>query len=126
MITYPISTNFCKRKFFCNVIGVTIFHLAPVLFYWRFRVCFISTEKWNKKGKYPDGVQIFTFSLEKRFVSRQRFQKEIWRMVFWWENVFKGNLLLQFSWIGEFRGGKLCGWRAHDELQCKNGLNDQR
>ena len=29
---------------------------------------FISTEKRNKKGKYPDGVQILTFLLEYRFV----------------------------------------------------------
>ena len=29
-----------------------------------------------KKGKYPDGVQIFTFLLEYRFVWRQKFQKK--------------------------------------------------
>ena len=28
-ITYPISSNLCK-KFICNVIGFTIFHLAQV------------------------------------------------------------------------------------------------
>ena len=27
MITYPISSNFCK-KFICNIIGFTIFHLS--------------------------------------------------------------------------------------------------
>ena len=27
MITYPISSNLCK-KFLCNVIGLTIFHLS--------------------------------------------------------------------------------------------------
>ena len=29
--------------------------------------------------------------------------KEIWQMVIWLENVFKENLLLQFSWLEEFR-----------------------
>ena len=48
---------------------------------------FISTEKWNKKGKYLNGVQIFTFSLEHRFVWRQIFQKKF-QMVIWSENVF--------------------------------------
>ena len=57
---FPVTS----KKFLCNVIGFIIFHVSPVFFYWRFRVCFISTGKWYKKGKYPDGVQIFTFSLE--------------------------------------------------------------
>ena len=29
--------------------------------------------------------------------------KEIWQMVIWSENVFKENLMLQFSWLEEFR-----------------------
>ena len=29
MITYPISSNFCK-KILCNIIGFTIFHLSEV------------------------------------------------------------------------------------------------
>ena len=63
---------------------------------------FISTEKWNKKGKYPNEVQISTFLLEHRFVLHQRFQKKF-QMVIWSENVFKENLMLQFSWLEEFR-----------------------
>ena len=96
---FPVTSE----KFICKDIDFTIFHLSPVFFDWKFRICFISTEKWNKKGKYPDGVQIFTFSLEHRIVWRQRFPKEIWQMITWSENVFKGNLMLQFSWLEEFR-----------------------
>ena len=56
------------------------------VFSWRFLVYFISTEKWNeKKG---NGVQIFTFLLEYRFVWSQRFQKKF-QMIIWSENVFK-------------------------------------
>ena len=50
-----------------------------------------------KKEKYSDRVQIFTFSFENRFVWHQRFLKEIWQMIIWSENVFKRNLMLQFS-----------------------------
>ena len=66
--------------------------------------CFIEDlkEKWNKKRKYPNGVQIFTFLVHHRFVWRQRFQKKF-QMVILSENVFKENLMLQFSWLEEFR-----------------------
>ena len=63
------------------------FHLFISFFY------FISTEKWNRKGKYPNGVKIFTFLLEHRFVWRQIFQNTF-QMVIWSENVFKENLML--------------------------------
>ena len=88
---------------------------------------FVSAQqkKWNKKEKYPEGVQIFTFSLKNRFVSCQTFPKEIWQIIVWSENVFKGNLMLQFSWLEEFRWGKVSGWWAHDKLQYENGWNDQ-
>ena len=32
-----------------------------------------------------------------------KISKEIWQMVIWLENVFKGNLMLQVSWLEEFR-----------------------
>ena len=53
MITYTISSNFCKKRFSASI--------PPGYFYWRFLFYFISTEKWNKKRKYPNGAQIFTF-----------------------------------------------------------------
>ena len=87
MMTYRISTS---KKFLCNVIGFTIFHLSHVFFYWRFCVCFISKRKIKeKRGKHPDGLQIFTFSLKNRFVWHQRFLKEIWQMIIWSENVWR-------------------------------------
>ena len=48
MITYPISINFCKKRF------------SGVL----------------SKGEYPNGVQVFTFLQEHSFVSCQIFQKK--------------------------------------------------
>ena len=44
-------------------------------------------------------------------------------MVIWSKNVFKGNLMLQFSWLEEFRQGKVFGWWTLDELQYENGFN---
>ena len=63
MITYTISSNFCKKRFSASI--------PPGYFYWRFLFYFISTEKWNKKRKYPNGAQVFTFqgSLIKRQTS---------------------------------------------------------
>ena len=44
-----------------NVIGLTIFLVSSLFHFVLFLTYFVSTEKWNKKAKYPDGVQIFTF-----------------------------------------------------------------
>ena len=52
---------------------------------------FISFQHKNKKkkGKYPDGVQIFSIDLfdVKDF-------KETWQMIIWLENAVKENLFL--------------------------------
>ena len=48
--------------------------------------------------------------------------KEILQMVIWSENVFEGNLMLQFSWLEEFRWGML-SWTL-DQIQYKNSFND--
>ena len=61
MITHTISSNFCKKHFSASI--------YPGYFYWRFLFYFISTEKWNKKRKYPNGAQIFTF--QGSFIKRQ-------------------------------------------------------
>ena len=54
-----------------------------------------------------------------------KISKEIWQMVIWSENVFKGNLMLQFSWLEEFCYGKASGWWTLDKLQYENGLNNE-
>ena len=54
-----------------------------------------------------------------------KISKEIWQMIIWSENVLKGNLMFQFSWLEEFRLGKVFGWWTFDELQYGNGLKDQ-
>ena len=118
MITYPISSNLCK-KIVCYVICSTIFHLSEAttgsvllekmfleisqnlqenncgkvsfliklqteatasdfsrVFSWSFLFISFQQENEMKKGKYPDGVKIFTFLLEYQFVLLQRFQKK--------------------------------------------------
>ena len=44
-------------------------------------------------------------------------------MAIWLENGFKENLMLQFSWLKEFRLGKVSRWWTLDELQYENSLN---
>ena len=41
------------------------------------------------------------------------------------ENVFKENLMLQFSRLEEFSMGMFSRWWTLDELQCENSLNNQ-
>ena len=41
--------------------------------------------------------------LDDRFVWLQRFPKEIWQTIIWSGSVFKGNLMLKFSWLEEAR-----------------------
>ena len=74
--------------------------------YWSFSCLFLKISclfhfnrkmKW-KKGKYPDGVQIFTFMLEYRFVWRQRFQKKFDR----WQ--FDQKMCLKGIWCCSFHG----------------------
>ena len=86
---------------------------------------FISTEKWNKKGKYRNEVQIITFLLEHRFVDVKTLKRNFKWYIIWSENVFKENLMLQFSWLEEFHWGKASRWWTLGELQCKKGLNIQ-
>ena len=107
-----------------DIIDYTIFHISRIFFHWRFLIYFISTENWIKKGKYPNGTQIFTFFLENKFVWRQRFQKKFdkWNLI---KTYVKKNLMLQFSCLKEFRKGNVSRWWALDELQYKKDLNDQ-
>ena len=80
------------------MIGLTIFHLSHVFFYWRFLGHFISTENWNRKGKYPDRVQIFTF-----FSSIDLFDVKDFK-----RNLTDGNLIrksiLKRIWYCSFHG----------------------
>ena len=107
-----------------NVIGLTMFYLSPVFFYWTFLVYFISTEKWSKQGKYPDGVQIFTFFWNIYLSDVKNFKKNVGSGNLIRKSVNE-NLMLQFSWLEEFRWGKFSGWWTLDELQYENGSNDQ-
>ena len=58
----------------------------------------------NRKMRWEKGNTLMEFKyLEYRFVWRQRFQIKNWETVIWSENVLKENLMLQFSWLEEFR-----------------------
>ena len=65
--------------------------------------------------------------LEYRFVWGQGcrdFQNEIWKMIIWSDNVYKGNLF-HSPWLVEFRQGKNSeGWTLN-KLEYENSLNDQ-
>ena len=80
-------------------------------------------EKW-KKGNTLMEHKYLLFARASICLT-SKISKEIWQMVIWSENVFKGNLMLQFSWLEGFRWGKVSGWWTLDELQYENGLNDQ-
>ena len=69
---------------------------------WRFLISFQQKNE-TKKGKYRDGVQIFTSFARVSICLTLKISKEISNMVIWSENVFKENFMLQFSWLEEFR-----------------------
>ena len=135
MITYPISSNLCKKcslqcyqiynfpsfsssnwkssvkKFVLgNFAKFTGKHLWQSLFlgdcFWSFSClflkisCLLHCNRKNemKKGKYPDGVQMFTFFLDYRFAWRQKFHKKFDR----W--LFNQKMCLKRIWYCNFHG----------------------
>ena len=112
MITYPISSNSCEKRFS----GILLALQFPVFLVSSFMALqfliflvssfigdflFISFQQKNeiKKGNTLMEFKCLTSLLENRFVW---FQKKLDRWT-WSENVFKENLMLQFSWLKEFR-----------------------
>ena len=73
------------------------------VFSWRFLFYFIPTEKWDEKREIRWWRSYIYFFARVSTWLRSKISKEIWQMVIWSENVFKGNLMLQFSWLEEFR-----------------------
>ena len=53
------------------------------VFCWKFLVYFISVEKWNKKGKYPDRVRNVYFLAWLSICLTSKISKEIWQTVTW-------------------------------------------
>ena len=82
-------------------LALTIFHLSRVFFYWRFLVNFISTEKWYKKGKYPDGVQFF-YSNNSRSIESVFCIKTVKSWLF--KKIFKWKTLR--AWFCQSLGGQ--------------------
>ena len=69
----------------------------------KFLIYFISTEKWNEKREIPWWSWRICFFARVSICLTSKILKEIWQMVIWYENVFKENFMLQFSWLEEFR-----------------------
>ena len=82
-------------------------------------------KKWSWKGEIPWRSSNIYFFARISICLTSKISKEIRQMVIWSENVFKGNLMLQFSWLEEFRYGKVSGWWTLDELQYGKGFKDQ-
>ena len=80
------------------------------VFSWRLLEDFISTEKWIEKRKIPWWSSNIYFFAWVSICLTSKISKEIWQMVIWLENVFKGNLMLYLSWLKEFRQRKVSGW----------------
>ena len=95
--------------------------LARVFSCWRFLVYFTSTEKWDQKTEVPWRSWNVYFFGRVSICLTSMISTEIWQMVISSENVFKENLMLQCSWLGEFCYGKVSGWWTLDELQYENG-----
>ena len=114
MITYPISRNFCRKRFSGILLALqfSIFLVSSfmALQFLIFLVSsfigdflFISFQQKNetKKGNTLMEFKYLTSLLKNKYVWRQRFQKKLDRWT-WSENVFKENLMLQFSCLKEF------------------------
>ena len=68
------------------------------VFSWRFLVTWFQLKDEIKKGNTLIEFQYLLFGLSIDLFDIKDF-KEIWQMVIWSGNVFKENLLLQFSWL---------------------------
>ena len=125
---FPVT---CVKNVLCNVVGFTIVHFSEAAtggvllekgalgnfakwsgkHFWSFSCLLLKISclfhsnrkmRW-KKGKYPDRAQIFIIFARVLICLTSKILKEIWQTVIWSENLFKENLLLQFSWLEEFR-----------------------
>ena len=66
--------NTCGKDFLIKLQSEATASNLSRVFSWRFFVYFISTEKWDKKGKYSMEFKYLLFLLEyHRFVWRQRY-----------------------------------------------------
>ena len=94
VITYAISSNFCKKRFsgMLSALQFSIFLVSSFIEDFLF-ILFQQKNKIKKKNTLM-GVQIFTILLE--HCLKSKISKGIWQMAIWSENMFKENLMLQF------------------------------
>ena len=95
-ISQNSQENTCGNVYFLMKLQADL----SCVFFWRFLVYFISTEKWNEKREIPwQNSSIDLFLIIDYWVL---ISKKTWQMVIWSEIVFKWNSKLQFSWLEEF------------------------
>ena len=58
--------------------------------------------KWKKRNTLME-FKYLHFCSRVLICLTSKISKEIWQMAIWRANVFKGNLMLQFWWLEEFR-----------------------
>ena len=85
----------CFWSFSCLLLKICLFHFS---------------RKMNEKREIPWRSPNIYFFAGVSICLTSKISKEIWQIVIWWEIVFKENLILQFSWLEEFRNGKVSGW----------------
>ena len=80
MITYPISSNFCKKVYLqCY----QLYNLPSFLCLLLFKLFLFQQRSEIKKSKYPNGAQnlLFCSSIDLFDVNNVKTSKEIWKMV---------------------------------------------
>ena len=128
MVTFPIFQNFSKNIFSAMFSALQYSSLNYESCLLLLMVSFLLhfNKKWNQKReilKWNSNIHFFVRQMNDLFDMKDiQISKEILQMVIWSENVFEGNLMLQFSWLEEFRWGML-SWTL-DQIQYKNSFND--
>ena len=99
MITYPISSNFWEKHFsgMLSALQFSIFLISSVIE----DFLFISFQQKNEM-KMGNALMEFKYCFFPHLFDVKDFKRNLTDGI-WLENVFKENLVLQFSWLEEFR-----------------------
>ena len=92
--------HLCQSLFLIKLQAETTASDLSRVFSWSF--LFTSFQQKNEMGNTLMELKdlLFCSSID---LLTSKILKEIWQMVIWYENVFKENFMLQFSWLEEFR-----------------------
>ena len=128
MITNPISSNFCNVIGFTIFFRSSHYRCSGRKGVFRYFTKFTEKHLWqslfltsfsrslsrvfsnisylfhfNRIMKWKKGNTLTIYFLARVSIClTSKTSKEIWQMVIWSKGMFKGNLMLQFSWLEEF------------------------